>query len=183
MERGIDVGKDPQMWRGHGFLCGLHFTPVIDSSHDSQRDPMVFVYQNISLSWSNLLKALITLRTKSNPFPQSECTGSLTLPLYFQPVTWCFPALELSLPSNMLPRWPSQGLFLCPIHSFPNIRMARSFTSFWPLLKAASSKTPSVTKQAVSPPSLLICFMFIDSTLSFTNWHYNTCWCVYHWHP
>ena len=51
-ERGIDVGKT--LWCGKDMDSSVVFTlpPVIDSSHDSQRDPMVFVYQNTSLSWS-----------------------------------------------------------------------------------------------------------------------------------
>lgn len=48
-ERGIDVGKT--LWCGGTWIPVVFTLPVIDSSHDN-RGFMVFVYQNISLSWS-----------------------------------------------------------------------------------------------------------------------------------
>lgn len=55
-EKGIDVSKT--LWCGEDTDSCVVFTllPVIDSSHDSQGDPMVFVYQSMSLSWSKSSK-------------------------------------------------------------------------------------------------------------------------------
>lgn len=115
----------------------------------------------------NLLKALITLRTKSNPLSStvwmyrfSDLVSLLSACHLMLSSLWAFIAPQICSHAG-----PSQGLFPLPDTFFPQyphgsiLHLLLAFAQSYFLKDSFCNES----KQYLHP-SLLICFMFIDST-------------------
>ena len=162
------------MWRGCGLLCGLHFAPYSLFFSQQPEGPFgLCISDHVTFLIKTFQRLLITLRTKfQTPFHSLQhslyvlllwlhlFTFNLSLDA-FQPLIFLLLLKHAPTPE------PCICYSLCLVHSFPNIHMACSFISFWPLLKSTSSKRPPLMKiSSISTPHFLSALFLL---IAFTN--------------
>ena len=125
----MDVGKT--LWCGEDVDYYVVFTlpPIVYSSHSSQRDPLVFVYQIMSLFWSKPSKGFSShLELNSKP-----------LSILYSTVCMCCFSGFISLLSTCHLMRSSHWSFCYSSSMLPPLNLAFAIPSAWYILSQIST--------------------------------------------